>query len=448
MRTLIEGGHIVNEGRVFDGVLVVEDGNIVEVIDHSNSSSGKVSSPTSGSTCSVIDATGCYVLPGIIDDHVHFREPGLTEKADMDSETCAAAAGGVTSFFDMPNCKPQTTTLEALNDKFERAGKHSHVNYSFFYGATNDNVETFSRLDATRIPGIKLFMGSSTGNMLVDQRESLERIFKSCRLPLMVHCEDADMISRNMAAAQQAWGEDPPVSLHSMIRSEEACLSSTRKAVELARKYGTRLHVAHLSTAEELELIGGHVTAEACVGYLYFTQLDHERLGALIKVNPAIKTPVDQFSLRQALTDGRISVVATDHAPHLLEQKQGGCSKAASGMPMIQFSLVTMLELVDEKVLSLPQLVSLMAHNPATLFGVERRGFIRKGFRADLVIVRPRSPWTVTKNVIQSKCGWSPMEGHEYQWRVEQTICNGHTIYNKGIVDTSYIGEEIRFKHS
>ena len=448
MRTLIEGGHIVNEGRVFDGVLVVEDGNIVEVIDHSNNSAGKVSSQTSGSTCSVIDATGCYVLPGIIDDHVHFREPGLTEKADMDSETCAAAAGGVTSFFDMPNCKPQTTTLEALNDKFERAGKHSHVNYSFFYGATNDNVETFSRLDATRIPGIKLFMGSSTGNMLVDQRESLERIFKSCRLPLMVHCEDADMISRNMAAAQQAWGEDPPVSLHSMIRSEEACLSSTRKAVELARKYGTRLHVAHLSTAEELELIGGHVTAEACVGYLYFTQLDHERLGALIKVNPAIKTPVDQFLLRQALTDGRISVVATDHAPHLLEQKQGGCSKAASGMPMIQFSLVTMLELVDEKVLSLPQLVSLMAHNPATLFGVERRGFIRKGFRADLVIIRPHSPWTVTKDVIQSKCGWSPMEGHEYQWRVEQTICNGHTIYNKGIVDTSYIGEEIRFQHS
>ena len=256
------------------------------------------------------------------------------------------------------------------------------------------------------------------------------------------------MISRNMAAAQQAWGEDPPVSLHSMIRSEEACLSSTRKAVELARKYGTRLHVAHLSTAEELELIGGHVTAEACVGYLYFTQLDHERLGSLIKVNPAIKTPVDQFLLRQALTDGRISVVATDHAPHLLEQKQGGCCKAASGMPMIQFSLVTMLELVDEKVLSLPQLVSLMAHNPATLFGVERRGFIRKGFRADLVIVRPRSPWTVTKDVIQSKCGWSPMEGHEYQWRVEQTICNGHTIYNKGIVDTTYIGEEIRFKHS
>ena len=448
MRTLIEGGHIVNEGRVFDGVVVVEDGNIVEVIDHSNNSAGKVSSQTSGSTCSVIDATGCYVLPGIIDDHVHFREPGLTEKADIDSETCAAAAGGVTSFFDMPNCKPQTTTLEALNDKFERARKHSHVNYSFFYGATNDNVETFSRLDATRIPGIKLFMGSSTGNMLVDQRESLERIFKSCRLPLMVHCEDADMISRNMAAAQQAWGEDPPVSLHSMIRSEEACLSSTRKAVELARKYGTRLHVAHLSTAEELELIGGHVTAEACVGYLYFTQLDHERLGSLIKVNPAIKTPVDQFLLRQALTDGRISVVATDHAPHLLEQKQGGCSKAASGMPMIQFSLVTMLELVDEKVLSLPQLVRLMAHNPATLFGVERRGFIRKGFRADLVIVRPRSPWTVTKDVIQSKCGWSPMEGHEYQWRVEQTICNGHTIYNKGIVDTTYIGEEIRFKHS
>ena len=330
------------------------------------------------------------------------------------------------------------------------------MNYSFFYGATNDNADTFRCLDATRIPGIKLFMGSSTGNMLVDRQQSLERIFSSCKLPLMVHCEDTDIVNRNMAEAQKAWGEDPPVSLHPLIRSEEACLSSARKAVELAKKYGTRLHVAHVSTAEELELFSpsssrsshlSQITAEVCVGHLYFTQLDHERLGAKIKVNPAIKTPVDQFMLRQALTDGRISVVATDHAPHLLEQKQGGCARAASGMPMVQFSLVTMLELVDLGVLPIQRLVELMCHNPARLFGVERRGFLRKGYRADITIVRPHAPWTVTRDVILSKCGWSPMEGHEYQWRVERTLCNGHTVYHQGVVDTGYIGEEIRFKH-
>jgi dihydroorotase len=388
------------------------------------------------------------VLPGLIDDHVHFREPGLTEKADIESESRAAAAGGVTSYFDMPNCKPQTTTLEALNDKFERARRSSHVNYSFFYGATNDNVQTFSQLDEHRIPGIKLFMGSSTGNMLVDGKEALERIFSTVKLPLMVHCEDTDIINHNMEEAQKAWGEDPQVNLHSLIRSEEACLASSRKAAELAKKYGTRLHIAHLSTAEELELVGENITAEACIGHLYFTELDYQRLGARIKVNPSIKTPVDQFLLRQALTDGRITVVGTDHAPHLMEQKQGGCVRAASGMPMIQFSLVTMLELVDEKVLSLERMVELMCHNPARLFGVERRGFLRKGYRADMVIVRPRSPWTVTKDVIQSKCGWSPMEGHEYQWRVERTLCNGKTVFADGHVNTDVLGEEITFNHA
>ena len=439
MRILVKGGHIVNEGSIFDGDILIENGNILDIT--------RGSSPSSAEVAEVIDATECYVLPGVIDDHVHFRDPGLTDKADIDSESRAAAAGGVTSYFDMPNCVPQTTTPEALADKFERAGRSSHVNYSFFYGATNDNADSFAQLDASRIPGVKLFMGSSTGNMLVDQQQALERIFKVCRLPLMVHCEDTAIINRNMAEAQQAWGEDPPVALHAMIRSEEACLASSRKAVELARKYGTRLHLAHVSTAEELELIGGNVTAEACVGHLMFTQLDHQRLGALIKVNPSIKTPVDQFLLRQALADGPISVVATDHAPHLLEQKQGGCAKAASGMPMVQFSLVSMLELVDKGVLTLQRLVELMSHNPARLFGVERRGFIRKGFRADLVIVRPDAPWTVTKDTILSKCGWSPMEGHEYRWRVERTLCNGHSVYNKGVVDTAYVGEEIRFKH-
>ena len=438
MRIVVKGGRIVNEGRIFDGSVVIEDGYIVDINNQQPESSFD----------EIIDASGCYVLPGVIDDHVHFREPGLTEKADIDSESRACAAGGVTSYFDMPNCKPQTTSLAALNDKFERAKQSSHVNYSFFYGATNDNIPTFAQLDEHRIPGIKLFMGSSTGNMLVDGQETLEKIFSTVKLPLMVHCEDTDIINHNMAEAQKAWGEDPQVSLHTLIRSEEACLASSRKAVELARKYGTRLHIAHLSTAEELELVGDNITAEACVGHLYFTELDYQRLGSRIKVNPSIKTPVDQFLLRQALTDGRITVIGTDHAPHLLEQKQGGCVRAASGMPMVQFSLVTMLELVDEKVLTIERMVELMCHNPARLFGVEQRGFLRKGYRADMVIVRPRSPWKVTKDVILSKCGWSPMEGHEYQWRVERTLCNGKTVYVDGHVNSEVLGEEIRFNHA
>lgn len=445
MRILIKGGRLVNEGRVFDGNIIIEDGNIIEITKQQPEASFD----------ETIDASGCYVLPGVIDDHVHFREPGLTAKADIDSESCAAAAGGVTSYFDMPNCVPQTTTIEALEEKYELAAKKSHVNYAFFYGATNDNVDTFSQLDAHRIPGVKLFMGSSTGNMLVDRQETLERIFKNCKLPLMAHCEDTDIINRNMAKAQEAWGEDPPVSLHAMIRSEEACLTSTQKAVALAKKYGTQLHVAHISTAEELELfsacrdtVATKITAEACVGHLFFTQLDQERLGSRIKVNPSIKTPVDQFMLREALTDGRISVVGTDHAPHLLEQKEGGCAKAASGMPMIQFSLVTMLELVDQRVLSIDRMVELMSHNPARLFGVEHRGFLRPDYRADIVIVRPKSPWKVTKETILSKCGWSPMEGHEYQWKVERTLCNGQTVYANGIVNADILGEAITFNHS
>jgi dihydroorotase len=445
MKTLIKGGHLVNEGRISDGFIVVENGNIIAITKQQPEASFD----------ETIDASGCYVLPGLIDDHVHFREPGLTAKADIDSESRAAAAGGVTSYFDMPNCVPQTTTPEALEEKFRLASKKSHVNYSFFYGATNDNADSFSQLDATRIPGVKLFMGSSTGNMLVDRQQSLERIFKTCKLPLMAHCEDTNIIDRNMKEVQQAWGEDPPVSMHALIRSEEACLASSAKAVELAKKYGTRLHIAHISTAEELELftaccdsVATNITAEVCVGHLYFTQLDHESLGAKIKVNPAIKTPVDRFLLREALNDGRISVVGTDHAPHLLEQKQGGCAKAASGMPMIQFSLVTMLELVDEGVLTIERLVELMCHNPARLFGVQQRGFLREGYRADITIVRPHAPWTVTADIIESKCRWSPMEGHEYQWRVERTLCNGQTVYADGVMNDTVIGEEIRFNHS
>ena len=455
MRTIIEGGTIVNEGRTFDGTIIIDDGTITDIVPI-NTIVPIV--PIEN----IINASGCYILPGIIDDHVHFREPGLTEKADIDTESRAAAAGGVTTFFDMPNTKPQTTTPEALEEKFALARQKSHVNYSFFYGATNDNADTFPQLDIHRIPGIKLFMGSSTGNMLVDRREALERIFSSTPLPLMAHCEDTEIINRNMAMAKEEYGDDPSVAHHPEIRSVEACYESTKLAVELARQYHTRLHIAHLTTAKELEYLTGgqspcevrltegqspcEVTAEATVSHLYFSDRDYARLGTRIKCNPAIKSERDREALQQALSDGRITVIGTDHAPHLLSQKEGGCAKAASGMPMIQFSLVTMLELVDRGVLSLERLVELMCHNPARLFEVRQRGFIRPGYRADLVLVRPQSGWTVTPDCIQSKCGWSPMEGHTYLWRVERTLCNGHSVYVNGQVDTDYIGEEVAFR--
>ena len=442
MRTLIQGGTIVNEGKTFDGSIIIENEVISQIVQGNTI--------PEASYDEIIDASGCFVMPGVIDDHVHFREPGLTEKADIDSESKAAAAGGVTTYFDMPNTKPQTTTLEALEEKFSLAAQKSHVNYSFFFGATNDNVDFFPQLDKHRIPGIKLFMGSSTGNMLVDRRDALERIFSSAELPIMTHCEDTDIINRNMAEAKRLYGDDPKVVHHPEIRSVEACYESTRLAVELAKKHGTRLHVAHLTTAKELELIenspSSKVTAEATVSHLYFCDRDYASLGTRIKCNPAIKTEHDREALREALDDGRIRVIGTDHAPHLLSQKEGGCAKAASGMPMIQFSLVTMLELVDLGILSLERLVELMCHQPATLFEVRRRGFLREGYQADIVLVRPHSGWTVTKDVILSKCGWSPMEGHMYLWRVEQTLCNGHTVYRQGRVDTDYIGQPVEFR--
>ena len=441
MRTLIKGGTLVNEGRLFEGSILIEDSQIVQISTEPHT--------PEASYDEVIDASGCFVLPGIIDDHVHFREPGLTAKADIESESRAAAAGGVTTYFDMPNTVPQTTTLEALDEKFALAAQKSHVNYSFFFGATNDNADLLPKLDVHRIPGVKLFMGSSTGNMLVDRKEALEKIFASSKLPIMTHCEDTDIINRNMAEAIQKYGEDPKVTHHPEIRSEEACYESTHLAVELAKKHHARLHVAHLTTARELELISPDdpaITAESTVSHLYFYDRDYAALGTRIKCNPAIKTLRDRDALREALNDGRIRVIGTDHAPHLLSQKEGGCQKAASGMPMIQFSLVTMLELVDQGVLSIERLVELMCHNPARLFEVRQRGFLREGYQADIVLVRPDTGWTVTKDVIQSKCGWSPMEGHMYLWRVERTLCNGHTVYQQGRVDTSYIGQPVAFR--
>ena len=441
MTTLVKGGTIVNEGRMFNGSLVIEDERITRIIEGNHT--------PEASYDEVIDASGCFVLPGVIDDHVHFREPGLTEKADMESESRAAAAGGVTTYFDMPNTVPQTTTLEALEEKFALAATKSHVNYSFFFGATNDNASLFPQLDIHRIPGIKLFMGSSTGNMLVDRREALECIFSTAPLPIMAHCEDTDIINRNMAEARQRYGDDPQVTHHPEIRSEEACYESSRLAVELAVKHHSRLHIAHLTTAKELDLLStspDNITAEATVAHLYFSDRDYQDLGTRIKCNPAIKTEHDREALREALNDGRIAVIGTDHAPHLLSQKEGGCARAASGMPMIQFSLVTMLELVDQGVLPLERLVELMCHNPARLFEVRQRGFIREGYQADIVIVRPDTGWIVTKDCVQSRCGWSPMEGHMYLWRVERTLCNGYTVYEQGRVDASYVGQSVAFR--
>lgn len=449
MRTVIGGGTIVNEGRTFVGAVVVDDDRITDIIESNDMPRGHCDR--------FVDATGCFVMPGVIDEHVHFREPGLTRKADMESETRAAAAGGVTSFFDMPNTVPQTTAPEAWADKLALAASRSHVNYGFFFGATKDNVEQYARIDRTRVPGIKLFMGASTGNMLVDRREALESIFKACadlRLPLMTHCEDTAMINRNMAEAKMQHGDDPDITLHPLIRSEEACYTSSALAVELARRFGTRLHIAHVTTARELELLEPQadpttlpqITAEATVAHLWFTAADYKTKGTLIKCNPAVKQPADRDALRHALGDGRIVAVGTDHAPHELRDKEGGCAKAASGMPSVQFSLVSMLALVDEGVLSIAQLVQLMAHNPARLFSVSERGFLRPGYKADIAIVQRGEPWAVTPDVIQSKCGWSPMQGQQYQWRVRQTLCNGHVVYNDGTFDHNYHGEAVRFR--
>ncbi|MCD8290286.1 MAG: dihydroorotase [Prevotella sp.] len=444
MSLLISNAIIVNEGKSFCGSLVIENGFITDIIDEKTITQRHFEE--------VVDASGCFVLPGLIDDHVHFREPGLTNKADIESESRAAAFGGVTSFFDMPNTVPQTTSLETLNEKFALGKEKSHVNYSFFFGATNDNVELFSQLDPHRIPGIKLFMGSSTGNMLVDREESLNRIFSTATLPIMVHCEDTATINRNMADAKTKYGDDPEIIHHPEIRSEEACYASTALAVQLAKKYGARLHVAHLTTACELSLFESWkdsmpiITAEAVIAHLYFSDKDYTTLGTKIKCNPAVKTEHDRDELRKALTDGRISVVGTDHAPHLLSEKQGGCANAASGMPMVQFSLVTMLELTDKGVLSIERLVQLMCHNPALLFEVNQRGFIRKGYKADIVIVKPNSPWTVTEDIIQSKCKWSPLLGHTFNWKVIHTFCNSIHILNNGVFDNSCLGEEIKFR--
>ena len=444
MKILVNNATIVNEGKALRGSIVIDGDCISDIFEGNNTPRGQFDA--------TVDAAGCFVLPGIIDDHVHFREPGLTAKADIRSESRAAAYGGVTTYFDMPNTVPQTTTPLALEVKRAIAARDSHVNYSFFYGATNTNADTFGQLDIHRIPGIKLFMGSSTGNMLVDRTEALDKIFATAPVPVMAHCEDTAIINDNMRRAKELYGDDPDVIHHPEIRSEEACYRSTELAVRLARKHNARLHVAHVTTARELSLFEPwtdampSITAEAVIAHLMFCDKDYARLGTLIKCNPAVKSEADREALRRALTDGRIAIVGTDHAPHLPADKQGGCAKAASGMPMLQFSLVAMLELVDSGMLTVERVAELMCHRPAQLFDVRQRGFIRKGYKADLVVVRPNAPWTVTEDCIQSKCGWSPMTGHTFNWRVEHTFCNGRHILDNGRFDAFCRGEEVLFR--
>ena len=443
MKTLVRNGVLVNEGRRTRADLIIDNDRIEAIVSDGNIPRGDYYE---------IDAAGCFVLPGVIDTHVHFRDPGLTYKADIESESRAAAYGGVTSYFDMPNTVPQTTTLDALNEKFLRAAQASHVNYSFFYGATNDNVDTFDRLDTSRIPGIKLFMGSSTGNMLVDNADVLKQIFSKCAhlsLPVMAHCEDTDIIERNAKSVREQYGDDADISLHPAIRSAEACLASSRKAAELADSTGAHLHIAHLSTAAELSLLEKEgITGEVTVAHLLFDDSDYASLAGRIKCNPAIKSATDRDALLSAVAEGRIHTVGTDHAPHSLSEKQGGALRAVSGMPTLQFSLVMMLGFVDRGQLTIEQIADVMCHNPARIFGVNERGFLREGYKADIAIVSPCEEYVISDRDVQSKCGWTPLNGRAATWKVMHTLCNGVHIYNDGIFDNESHGEEIIFLHA
>ena len=442
-RTWIKNARIVNEGQNFEGSVVIENEIISEILK---------AEETPITECDeVIDAQGCYLLPGVIDDHVHFRDPGLTHKADMHTESMAAAAGGVTSYMDMPNTNPQTTTLETLEEKFKDATTKSIVNYSFYFGATNDNADLLQKLDRTKVCGVKLFMGSSTGNMLVDQMNTLKKIFTNAGMLIATHCEDQHIISNNTAVYKEKYGDDPDVKYHPEIRNEEACYQSSSLAVQLAKETGARLHIMHISTAKELDLLENrpieekNITAEACVSHLFFCDEDYEKFGTRIKCNPAIKSKKDRDALRQALTNDLIDVIGTDHAPHLLSEKQGGALKAVSGMPTLQFSLNAVMELVHEKLLSIEQLVQKMCHAPATLYQIRNRGFIRPGYQADLVLINPSKEWTVNKECLLSKCGWSPMEGQVFHSRIEKTFVNGHLVYTDNQVDTNHRGQALTF---
>ena len=441
---LITNAYIVNEGRIFKGAVLVKN----DIID----SIFKGDVPESiREKAEVIDASDCWLMPGVIDDHVHFRDPGMTEKADFYTESRAAVAGGVTSVMDMPNTNPATISLAFWNEKMAMIGEKSLVNYSCYLGATNNNLDDVLAADPTAVCGIKLFIGSSTGNLLVDSNDAMAAIFSKVKALVAVHAEDNAIIANNVAKFKEQYGDDLPVSLHPQIRSHEACYKSTSWAVDMARKYGTRLHVMHISTEQELALFEDKplaeklITAETCPQYLIFDASDFETLGARIKCNPAIKNEADKNALLKAVASNKIDVIGTDHAPHLLSQKEGNALTAVSGMPGIQYSLELMLSLAKQGVLSVEQVVEKMCHNPARLYRMEKRGFIRKGYKADLVVVRRSIPTNVTASDVLSKCGWSPYEGMTLPVSVAYTFVNGRPVYANGTINESTKGEALKF---
>jgi len=438
---LIKNATIVNEGSSFVGDLLVENGIIK-----------KIGSSLTTNSMTVIDASGKYLIPGLIDDQVHFREPGLTHKATIDSESRAAVAGGITTFIEMPNTVPQATNQQLLQDKFNIAEKTSFANYSFMFGGTNDNLEELLKTDPKTVAGIKLFLGSSTGNMLVDNLEVLEKIFSSTKLIISVHCEDEETIKKNTAEHKAQYGEHIPIELHPVIRSEEACYLSSSRAIELAKKTGARLHVFHVSTAKETTLFRNdipleekQITSEVCVHHLWFSDQDYKEKGTHIKWNPAVKTAADRQGLWKALLDDRLDIIATDHAPHTLEEKSNSYLKAPSGGPLVQHALLALLEKVSEKVISIEKLVEKACHNPAIIFQIENRGFIREGYYADLVLIDLKAPQTVCKENILYKCGWSPFEGTTFSSSVTHTFVNGVLMYHEGVFNNEVKGKRITF---
>ncbi|MFH7018986.1 dihydroorotase [Flavobacterium sp.] len=442
-RILIKNAKIVNEGSVFDGDVLIENDLIVEVAD-------SISLKTSD--CKVIDAEGSYLIPGAIDDQVHFREPGLTHKGDIESESRAAVAGGITSFIEQPNTVPNAVTQEILEDKYQIAAVKSFANYSFMMGATNDNLEEVLKTNPKNVAGIKIFLGSSTGNMLVDNEATLEKIFSSTPMLIAVHCEDETTIQNNLAEFKEKYGDDVPVTAHHLIRSAEACYISSSKAVALAKKTGARLHIFHLSTAKEMELFTNKIpledkkiTAEVCVHHLWFTDEDYKTKGNFIKWNPAVKTEKDRKALWDALNDGRIDVIATDHAPHTKEEKMQSYLNAPSGGPLVQHAVVAMFEAHHQGKITVEKIVEKMCHNPAKIFKIEKRGFIKEGYFADLVIVNPSLPWSVKPENILAKCGWSPFENYTFKSRITHTFVNGELVYNNFKVKDIRNGKRLLF---
>jgi len=442
---LIRNATIVNEGKIFRGDILVKN----ELID-TIGSPGDVKAPTGAN---IINASGLFLIPGVIDEHVHFREPGLTHKADIFSESRAAAAGGITSFMEMPNTVPQTVTIDALDEKFRLGSENSHINYSFYIGATNDNLDEIMRINPAEVCGIKVFMGASTGNMLVDDEDTLRKLFASATLPIVVHCEDENTIITNSNLFREQYGEDIPVKLHPLIRSREACFLSSSKAIALAGEYNTRLHVLHLSTADEMKLFSNElplnekrITGEVCVHHLWFDDSFYDVLGTRIKWNPAIKTKYDRESLLDGVRNNLIDVIATDHAPHTLKEKKNSYFKAPSGGPLVQHSLAAMLELWHNKIFSIEKIIEKMCHGPAILFNIKGRGFIRENYKADLCLVDPDNPWTVSGDNILYKCGWSPFEGTTFRSKVVQTIVNGTIVYDHGIINDDYRGQRLEFE--